>query len=88
MAGMQTLHVGPARNGRIVRKEIRRSRGSASRRVDEIEPNRVTQQSKPGLGDDRLALRDFYCVPAAPLGPVQGVIGCSQHTTHGSSVLR
>ena len=87
MGRTQTLHVGPARNGRIVRKEIRRRR-STSRRVDEIEPNRVTQQGELGWGDDRLALRDFYCVPAAPLGPVQGVIGCSQHATHGSSVLR
>ena len=52
MAGVQTLHLRPARNGRIVRQQIRRGRGSASRRVDEIEPDRVTQQGELGLGDD------------------------------------
>ena len=52
MAGMQILHVGPTRHGGIVRQQIRRSRGSASCRVDEIEPDRVTQQGELGLGDD------------------------------------
>ena len=52
MVGMQTLHVGPARNGCIVRQQIRRRRGAASRRVDEIEPDRVTQQGELGWGGD------------------------------------
>ncbi len=52
MAGVQTLHLRPTRNGGIVRQQIRRGRGSASRRVHEIEPDRVTQQGELGLGDD------------------------------------
>jgi hypothetical protein len=52
MAGMQILHAGPARHGGIVRQQIRRGRGSASCRVDEIEPDRVTQQGELGVGDD------------------------------------
>jgi hypothetical protein len=52
MAGVQTLHLRPTRNGRIVRQQIRRDQRSASRRIDEIEPDRVTQQGELGLGDD------------------------------------
>jgi hypothetical protein len=52
MAGVQTLRVGPSGNGCIVRQQVRRDRGSAARGVDEIKPDRVTQQDELGLSDD------------------------------------
>ncbi len=52
MARVQTLRVGPARNGCVIRQQVRRGRRSAARGVDEIEPDRVTQQGELGWGGD------------------------------------
>jgi len=51
-AGVQSLSLSPAQNRGIIRQQVGWCQGTAARRVDEIQPDRVTQKGELRLGYD------------------------------------